>query len=130
MKKFLCGVILFLIFSISYGQTQAEMNNDANTHYLKTENEINKVYKQILMKYSDDTLFIKKLKIAQRLWIKLRDAELELKFPDRSYSGSLYTMCYMNYKTDLTQARIDKLKKWIKGTTEGDACSGSTKKRD
>ena len=121
--------MLFLVGLTSYGQTQAEMNNDASSHYQQTENEINKVYKQVMIKYSDDTLFIKKLKIAQRLWIKLRDAELELKFPDRSYSGSLYTMCYMNYKTDLTQARIDKLKKWIKGTTEGDACPGSIKTR-
>ena len=125
MKKIIFLFVQLLIWTISYGQTQNEMNEDANNHYLKTEKQINKVYQEIIKKYSSDTLFITKLKVAQRLWIKFRDAELDMKFPNRSYSGSLFTMCYMDYKTDLTEARINKLKQWLKSNTDEEACSGS-----
>ena len=36
----------------------------------KVDAELNRVYKQILRKYKDQPLFLKKLKLAQRAWIK------------------------------------------------------------
>jgi hypothetical protein len=36
-------------------------------------------------------------------------------------------MCLSNYKKELTDERIRKLKIWLIGIDEGDACSGSVK---
>jgi uncharacterized protein YecT (DUF1311 family) len=58
------------------------MNQQSFDSYDKADKELNNVYKKILEKYKSDTLFIKNLKISQRIWITFRDAELNMKFPD------------------------------------------------
>ncbi|WP_420798034.1 lysozyme inhibitor LprI family protein [Pasteurella atlantica] len=54
------------------------------------------MYQAILSEYKADSLFIEKLKKSQRLWVKFRDAELEMKYPvsenvnPRVIYGSMY----------------------------------------
>jgi uncharacterized protein YecT (DUF1311 family) len=70
------------------------------------------------------------LKVAQNAWIKFRDAEMNALFPEDNKSveyGSVFSMCWNNALTDLTKQRIKKLKVWLNGIEEGDACSGSIK---
>ncbi len=128
-KNFISTLICILTFSISFGQTQTDMNQDEFATYKKAEKEINTVYQKILKEYSSDTEFIKNLKTAQRLWIQFRDAEVKAKYPNRTqgYYGSVYPMCVSIYMTQLTNDRIKALRVWLTGIEEGDACSGSVK---
>ena len=132
MKRLLIFTVSILSLSFSYGQTQGEMNQDSYKEYQKSEKEINLVYQKILKEYKDDTAFINNLKIAQRLWIKFRDAEVKAMYPDREegYYGSIHSMCLSGYMKELTDDRIKKLKIWSTGIEEGDACSGSVKTKN
>jgi uncharacterized protein YecT (DUF1311 family) len=132
MKKFLILTSFFLISNLSSAQTQLEINATANTDYQKADKELNSTYKKILKEYSTDLVFIKNLKIAQNIWIKFRDAEVNMKYPQREpgYYGSIQPTCWSMYMTELTKKRIKELKIWLIGIPEGDACSGSVKMKN
>ena len=132
MKKFLIFTSFFLISFLSNAQTQLEMNTEANTEYQKADKELNSTYKKILKEYSTDLVFIKNLKIAQNIWIKFRDAEMNMKYPEKEprYYGSIFPTCWSMYMTELTKKRIKELKIWLTGIPEGDACSGSVKMKN
>jgi len=116
--------------------TQLELNQCAADEYAQADNGMNQIWKQIQLKYADQPLFLKKLKAAQLLWLQLRDAELEAKFPvdkqenPRFQYGSVYPMCWASYKAALTNARVRDLKVWLTGEQEGDMCMGSVKLSD
>ena len=125
--------VLIIVFGLaSYGcfaQTQTEMNQEAWDSYSKVDSTLNKVYYQILDEYKTDTIFIQNLKAAQRIWIKFRDAELAMKYPERgpAYYGTIHPLCVAMYLEQLTQERIKTLKAWLEGGLDGDACNGSIK---
>jgi len=129
-------VFLSLIFcyatAICFGQSQADMNQDASKQYQKADKELNATYQQILKDYSKDPVFIANFKKAQKLWIQFRDAEMKAKYPDRAagYYGSVQPMCWSIYLTELTIERTNKLKVWTTGIEEGDVCAGSVKTKN
>lgn len=128
MKRIL--VVLSIILSVSaYAQTQSEMNEEALSAYKKADKELNIVYGKILTKYTDDIEFVQNLKISQRLWVKFRDAELALKYPEREpgHYGSVQPMCRSYYLEELTNKRVTELKIWLAGGDETDVCKGSLK---
>lgn len=129
MKHLLFFAILFMSAPFCFSQTQLEMNQEANKDYQKADKELNATYQKILTEYKTDIEFIKNLKIAQRAWMQFRDAEMKARYPDREpgYYGSIQPMCWSMYLTDLTKERNQKLKLWLTGMEEGDACSGSVK---
>ena len=129
MRRFHLLLSFCLLTVLSFGQTQKELNEKADTDYQKTNKELNAVYQKILKEYSEDTVFIKNIKNAQRLWVQFRDAEMLAKYPDRQkgYYGSVQPMCWSMYKTELTLERTKVLKIWLTGIEEGDVCSGSVK---
>ena len=132
MKKIVIFILVCCsVFTTAFSQSQMSMNEDAQVEYKKSENEINAVYQRVLKSYSSETEFIKKLKIAQRLWIQFRDAEVEAKYPEaREAYGSVYSMCAYSYLTQLTKDRTKTLKIWLIGIPEGDVCAGSVKVKD
>jgi uncharacterized protein YecT (DUF1311 family) len=97
--------------------------------YKKTDKKLNEVYQAILKAYKSDTEFIKNLRASQRIWMNFRDAEVKVKFPDREegYYGSIHPLCVSAYLEELTLDRVSTLSQWLKGSEEGDACSGSIK---
>jgi uncharacterized protein YecT (DUF1311 family) len=121
------AILLTLSVTLSFGQTQADRNQTAFANYQKVDKELNVVYKNILLKYKEDSEFIKNLKASQRIWISFREAELKMKYPEREagYYGSLHAICRADYLNRLNRERIIKLREWLKGAEEGDACSGS-----
>jgi uncharacterized protein YecT (DUF1311 family) len=130
--KLLLTLTLGMICCASFAQTQTEMNESAFNSYKKADKELNDVYKKILSEYKSDTIFIKNLKASQRIWISFRDAELNMKYPEREagYYGSIQPTCVANYLEQLTKARIKTLKVWLVGIPEGDSCSGSVKTKE
>ena len=86
MKKLLLTILLnHLVLAVTYSQTN--INNDANQIYKDSDTELNELYKEILKEYSTDTIFIQAFRTSQLNWIKFRDSELKMKYPDRGSSG-------------------------------------------
>jgi uncharacterized protein YecT (DUF1311 family) len=109
-------------------QSQAAMNECASNSLGAADKELNQVYQQVLRKYAKDTVFVAKLKAAQKAWLAFRDAELEARYPanDKSLEyGSVYPMCANNDLEAMTRQRTEALRAWLKGAEEGDVCAGS-----
>ncbi|MCH9740839.1 MAG: DUF1311 domain-containing protein [Epsilonproteobacteria bacterium] len=99
--------------------TQIEMNQCAYEDFQKADKELNSVYKELRAKKKEDETYLKNLKTSQRAWIKFRDAELETIFSceggdTRMCFGSMYGLLFNNAKTELTQQRVEQLKKYVK----------------
>jgi uncharacterized protein YecT (DUF1311 family) len=129
MKKLFFYLILLNTFN-SFGQNQNELNSNANKQYKSSDSTLNSVYKQILKVYSTDAALTKNIKTAQNLWIKFRDAELKMKFPENYSNGSVQPMCTSLYLTDMTNDRIRTLRIWLDGIEEGNVCSGSVRRKE
>ncbi|RPD40876.1 lysozyme inhibitor LprI family protein [Chitinophaga barathri] len=129
MKILPITVALLILVNICSGQSQSEMNTSSGKDFQKADKELNAIYQKILTDYKADTAFIRNLKISQRMWVQLRELEMNTMFPSKEpgYYGSVLPMCWANYKTMLTYDRIKFLKQWTDGTEEGDVCSGSVK---
>ncbi len=109
-------------------ETQSDLTSCAAAGSQDADAELNRVYQAIRTAYSDDSVFLEKLKLSQRAWIKLRDADLAMAYPPRDdpdYYGSVLPMCTTDYTASLTWQRVEYLKRWLEGTQEGDVCSGS-----
>ena len=120
----LSSVVLFCSLNIhgAIAQTQTEMNEQAYQAAKKADNELNNVYKKILIKHKKDKVFISKLEKAQIAWIKFKDAEIDAIYPeeDKLHNyGSVYPMCIYCDLTEITKQRIKELKLWLKGIEEG-----------
>jgi uncharacterized protein YecT (DUF1311 family) len=128
-KKMKVSLVVAIIFIAvhGFGQTQLDINEEAYLEYEKADKEMNSVYHKILTEYKADTIFLKNLKVSQRVWLKFRDAEVKVKFPDRpaGYYGSIQPLCNSQYLKELTETRIKSLKYWLHVAEDGDPCSGS-----
>ncbi len=131
MKRVQLLVLFFLLIisKSSTGQSQRDMNYDAGVKYHAADSELNAVYHQILTTYSDDTLFIKEIKIAQGLWLQLREAEINVMYLPGKFYGSVEPMCQLMLLEDLTRERTKYLRQWIDGDEEGDVCEGTIKRK-
>ena len=146
MKFFLTVITAILILTPAYAEedkrssdcwdkarSQYDLYSCAEQDYQDADAELNRVYQMIQQVYKDDPLFLEKLKIAQRAWIKFRDAAFDMKYPhndDHFYYGSVFPMCSASYLTKITETRIKQLKIWLKGVPEGEMCGGSVKKTE
>ncbi|MBU3666115.1 MAG: DUF1311 domain-containing protein [Chthoniobacterales bacterium] len=117
---------------LAQGQTQLEMNGQAAEGLREADDELNTTYRKLLEEYAGDEAFIASLKEAQRCWVAFRDAQLQMKYPEREpgYYGSIQPMCEADYLAELTQERTAALKVWLEGVEEGDACAGSVKTKE
>lgn len=88
--------------------------------YAEADNILNDVYQEILYVYEDNPEFIKRLKVAQRAWLKLRDAEFLLRYPDTGYTYPV-SEDEDEYMTAIVNARVHFLLQWLEdedGTQE------------
>ncbi len=123
----LVSVVLF--FALTMVLTASVEAGDFKT----ADAELNKVWRAVTKAYKDKPIFIKKLKIAQRAWLKFRDAHLESLYPaeDKQFAyGTVYSQCAALVLAALTEQRTDQLRVWLQGTEEGDVCAGSVKQPD
>jgi uncharacterized protein YecT (DUF1311 family) len=130
MKTILLLLVCCLISVSSFGQAQAQLNQDADVAYQKADRELNRVYQQIFKEYRGQTVFLQSLKAAQQHWIQFRDAEMKARYPAANSQfeyGSFFPVCYSNGMEELTKARTKQLRLWLTGIPEGDMCNGSVK---
>ncbi|MEI6653063.1 MAG: lysozyme inhibitor LprI family protein [Chlorobiaceae bacterium] len=128
MKAIVLILLMFCSLSqVSFAQTQSDMNEESSVSYKKVDAKLNNVYHQILKRYGKNPLFIKNLKVAQRIWVQFRDAQLAMKFPERGngYYGSVLPMCQAIYLKELTERRVAELDVWLVKGEDGDVCNGT-----
>lgn len=91
--------------------TQLELNACAGQAFSKADAELNAVYRQVLARHADAPVALARIKAAQRLWVQLRDADLEARYPvgededPRLLYGSMYPMLHSEAKAALTATR-------------------------
>ncbi|ALK08643.1 lysozyme inhibitor LprI family protein [Blastochloris viridis] len=94
----------------------------------KSDAALNAAYSKALAKLGDDSAAVNKLTVAQRNWLKFRDAHVESVFPaddKRAEYGSAFQDCSCAIVLELTQTRLHQLEAWSVGIPEGDVCIGS-----
>ncbi len=130
MKPFLLLLAGSLVSFASFGQSQGQLNQEADAAYRKADQELNRVYQQIFKEYRTQPVFLQSLKAAQQRWVQFRDAEMKARFPATNSLveyGSFFPVCYSNGMEELTKARTKQLRLWLTGIPEGDMCNGSVK---
>lgn len=88
-------------------ETQGDMNEIAKQEFDKTDKELNELY-NIIVKYLDDENN-KRLKSAEKAWIKYRDAHCDAATFD-SKGGSIFYMVKYSCLKEITEQRISVLK--------------------
>lgn len=129
----LTALLLVVLDSRAFAQSQAEMNESACQEFKKADAELNATYAKIRSEYKDDAAFLEKLQKAQKAWMAFRDAELEALYPaaDKAAEyGSVFPMCLCTAQAALTAQRVEQLKRWVDGVEEGDVCSGSVRVKE
>ncbi|VVP76906.1 hypothetical protein PS914_01819 [Pseudomonas fluorescens] len=97
---------------------QATMNQCAAQQHKAADKELNALYQQITGRLQADPDSKKLMVGAQRAWIAFRDAECKFSASGVA-GGSVYPLIYSNCITDLTKARVETLKNYLK-CQEGD----------
>jgi len=97
---------------------QAELNVCASDDFSVADKELNQTYQALIKKEAADTLFISKLRIAQKAWLAFRDAELEARFACAEGGvnvcwGSMYMMSFLYRKAELTRERTKHLQQML-----------------
>lgn len=109
LKNVAFGSLYFLIgmTTLALAQTQSEMNQEARTDLEIADAELNKVYKALRSKLSDDEKT--RLKEVQLIWLKYRDKNAE--FEASLYEGgSIAPMVHAGSLTTSTVLRTEQLK--------------------
>ncbi|RZJ92899.1 MAG: DUF1311 domain-containing protein [Hymenobacter sp.] len=130
MKNILLLFVCCLVSISSFGQSQTQLNMQADAAYQKADKALNLTYQQILKEYRTQTVFLQSLKAAQQRWLQFRDAEMKARYPAANSQleyGSFFPVCYSNGMEELTTARTKQLRLWLTGIPEGDMCNGSVK---
>jgi len=130
MKTILLLLVGSLLSFSSFGQSQAALNQQADTAYRKADQELNRVYQQIFKEYRTQPAFLQSLKTAQQRWLQFRDAEMKARYPAANTQveyGSIFPVCYSSGLEELTKARTKQLRLWLTGLPEGEMCGGSVK---
>jgi uncharacterized protein YecT (DUF1311 family) len=127
MKKTLIVLLFCFCSNISYAQSQWDMTMESDREFKKADKELNVVYQKILTKYAKNIEFIKALRESERIWVKFRSAELNMRFPgtNKKDYGSVLPMCVNGLAEKITRKRIAELKQWLKPQEDGDVCTGS-----
>lgn len=109
-------------------ETQYELNLCGGLYAENADDELEAVLTEIKSVYSGQTDFLEKLEQSQNAWLALREANLQLYFPQadkKFWYGSAFPMCEALKHKELTYRRIEFLKKWLRTPEEGMLCSGS-----
>ena len=134
LTRMLTRIVLALVAACAVSgaavaaQSQADMNAAGCGKYRRADDELNRVYQQILREYAEDADFVAKLRDAQRAWLAYRDAHVESVFPGedkRAIYGSVFPMCHCGALEGLTRERTRVLRRWLTGLPEGDVCAGT-----
>ena len=117
MKQYVTSLALLIAALVAFptsdanAQSQAEMNRQAAKDFEKADAELNSTYAALMAKLPDAESK-QKLKESQRAWLAFRDAEAAFQ-ADGERGGSMAPLIYSTTASELTQARIEALRKQL-----------------
>ena len=92
-------------------QTQFELNYCSNENYKKSDNKLSKLYKNLMLKISEDRKVL--LLKSQKDWSKFKESHC--KYIASTYEGgSIYPLIYFNCLESVTTDRIKQIENEIK----------------
>jgi uncharacterized protein YecT (DUF1311 family) len=107
MKYIIILALSFLTYTVSFSQTQQEMNVEAYQKYKRADAELNKVYKELKALLSPEQQ--KQLVKAQRAWITFRDSHCN--YEAGFYKGgSMQPLVVSNCLQAVTEQRVQQLR--------------------
>ena len=92
---------------------QATMNQCAAQQNAAADKELNALYQQITSRFKGNPDNKELLVGAQRAWVAFRDAECKFSASGVE-GGSVYPLIYSNCVTELTKARVETFKNYLK----------------
>lgn len=122
MRKSLFIVLIALSHSLTaFSQAQPDIYQNVSKAYTDADKRLNEVYQQILEKHKENAVFIKNIRNAQRFWIKYRDAQFEVNFPESNgqYNRNKLTTAQADYLAKLTDERTKILREILDQTLVG-----------
>lgn len=87
--------------------TTAEMRDCVNRRYAEVDDELNRVYKQLLAQLDPERREL--LRAAQRAWIAFRDKNAAF-VASEVEGGTLYPIIEISERASMTERRIEELK--------------------
>ncbi|GKW23075.1 lysozyme inhibitor LprI family protein [Pectobacterium polonicum] len=114
---FLLPTVQAAALDCNNANTQLDMNQCADRAYKKVDDELNKLYQDVVKRVAIEE-HKALLKSAQRKWIAYRDADCEFQtFP--TTGGSVHGMVYSQCLTEKTAERVKEFKTMLR-CEEGD----------
>ena len=98
-------------------RAQSELNDCVAQNLRQVELDLNKAYGRLLAKYADDPAKVARIEKAQNAELDVTYAESE-----RSLGGSVWPMCHLMKRAELSDYRAKQLSASVKGEPEGDVC--------
>jgi uncharacterized protein YecT (DUF1311 family) len=92
--------------------TQSEMNSCAGEEAKRVDEELNRVYKQLLSKVRGNPVATAKIRAAQRAWVTYRDAYIEARYPAKDKAveyGSIFPLEVNLLTAKLTRQQTEAL---------------------
>ena len=115
MKTLLLILSLILPLTLLYPQGW----ENSRTYFKNNDKMLNDIYQELLVANRSDTTFINNLRVSQRIWIKFRDAQLTLMFPEHASieKMELLSRNELVYLAHLTEDRTKVLSELLKPST-------------
>ena len=108
----LLGAYALLLSLPTQAQSQQEMNAQARKDFKKADAELNTIYKKVIA-LLPDAKSVELLRKAQRAWVVFRDANAAF-HADGMRGGSAAPLLFYGQQTQLTQARLKHLQRYLK----------------
>ncbi|NHI00043.1 lysozyme inhibitor LprI family protein [Oceanimonas sp. MB9] len=96
----------WLLPALTLAATQVEMNQQSQRNYQAADRALNQAYGQLMNSLASDRR--KKLKAAQRAWLRFRDAQAEL-VSSAYEGGSMQPLVHSEELRRLTESRTREL---------------------
>jgi len=112
LVSIICFCFLLTMSYIVNAQTQIELNSDAIEAFYKADKELNQVYKQLMVKLSEQEK--SSLKDQQRKWIKMKESTCK-KEADEYKGGSMAPMILFSCYEEKTKKRTTELRGMLQG---------------
>jgi uncharacterized protein YecT (DUF1311 family) len=122
MKRFVVLLLFVAVACSCHGQSsstldvcmnvagsQRELNQCASDEAKRADTELNTKYKNFLTQIAGDTLAVTKLKVAERAWLRYRDAYLDATYPAQNKQanyGTEYPMDVNLLRAKLTREHV------------------------
>jgi len=121
MKCFAILLSLLLTAAVSPAQSTVDMRKEAKEDLRKSEENLDKVYQQLLAKFDkriEDTDLRKRLKTeleqSQAAWLKYRPLEARIRNDINTPEGTMSDLSYLTVLQEVTDERTNQLKKYLK----------------